>query len=110
MKYKRSREDCKEVLFISSNYVLQSMIYVEALHRIIFQQLHLIGTDNKAVSPVQQCRRQCATAAPLQQEFILPFGTILSQALMEASFQQTNRPTVLQCLYTNWGCCKFRDK
>lgn len=68
------------------------MIYVESLHRIIL--VHSL--DEKA--------------ALLQQEFILPLGTALSQELMEAGSQKTNSPTVLQCQYTNRRCCKFRDK
>lgn len=67
-------------------------------------KLQLACSDSKAVSP------QHNHLQSVQQECISLFETAVSQIPMEASFLQTNRPTVLQCLHTNWGCCKFRDK
>lgn len=81
------------------------MIYVKSLHRIIFVTLNVSNYISLALTAklfpqyTLYCRRQCATAL-LQQEFIFPSGTILSQTLMEASFLQTNSPTVLQCTLT----------
>lgn len=80
------------------------------LYGIKFKQLHLTGAANNAISPVQTHNPEGSFIAHLQQEFIFPLGTALSQALMGARFLHTNTSTVLQCLYTNWGCCKFRDK
>lgn len=85
--------------------LLQSMIHVKLLRRIIFVTLCLSNCISLALTAklfpqyTVYCRRQCATAL-LQQEFIFPSGTILSQTLMEASFPQTNSPTVLQCTLT----------